>query len=922
MASHTLKCALLVVLWPVSIGASSPTHVFVDDCGLEQPGQPAPTPVPPRPFEVPVDDQTPPVLQRAALAPAFLSGTPLPRALGPGALKGKVIYLSPGHGFTWTVSGALQQWTTQRGNTNQIVEDLVSTETVSQWLVPMLENAGATVIVVRETDFAPLTIVDNADPQYQETGEPFTDSSLKGWGRAAEPLDGTVLPFTLGTNRLVNAAATKTATATFSAALTQEGDYSVSIAYTSFSGRVKDAHFVVVHAGGETHFRVNQEQHGGTWLRLGTFHFKANVPAVVRMENDSTEPIADGVVQNISVDAVKFGGGVGNVTRGQGTSQRPRAEESARYHAQLAGAPLSVFAPNSNEPSSDRTNDIGTRSRFAAWQHPDGEDAVYVAWHTNALNGNVRGTQTYVYGSKSVDTCSLGADYAGVAGSKELGAFIAAQLESGFRSPNGFNEPTWKSFGTRCANFGELNPMNNSEMPGVLLEIAFHDNVKDAEALKAPLFRSVAARAIVQGIVRYFASKDGQPARYLPETPTHVAAYWQAGNKVLLQWRAAQRDFTQVKGDVATSFRVYQSADGKAWDDGVETTEPFLLIERPDGQARYFRVAAVNAGGISFPSGTVAARPSSPGKPRVLLVNAFDRLERDLAPFEEISQGALGPVLRVFLKNINDGSHSTAHAEALSLAGYGFDGVFRESLAADDVSLRDYQGVDWLSARGRSGGVTPDAVEQTKLKTFVTEGGKLFYSGLVTGADVFAQEALAVQVDGGVPVTALNGAGPLASLQNVALRSTGLKPTDAFAVSNLTPVSPATTVAVAAGGAVVGVQSLNAAFLSVPLEQVSVTEERSKLIELVFQSLALQPFDGGLVARDGGLTPFDAGPEPQPPVVDGGVVAALEYAALGEVEGELAKKGCGCDANAGLVLAGIAVVWVARRKRKSMRPAG
>ncbi len=916
MASHTLKCALLVALLPVSLGASPPASVFLEDCGLEQPGQPRPVPVPPRPLEVPVDAQTPPVLQRATPAQAFLTGTPLPKTQTPGALKGKVVYLSPGHGFTWTVSGTLQQWTTQRGNTNQIVEDLVSTETASQWLVPMLENAGATVIVVRETDFAPLTIIDNADPQYQETGEPFSDSSLKGWGRAPEPIDGTVLPFTVGTNRLINAASTKTATATFTASLTQEGDYSVSIAYTSFSGRVKDAHFVVVHAGGETHFRVNQEQHGGTWLRLGTFHFKANTPAAVRMENDSSEPVTDGTVQNISVDAVKFGGGVGNVTRGQGPSQRPRAEESARYHAQLAGAPLSVFAPNSNEPSSDRTNDVGTRSRFAAWQHPDGEDAVYVAWHTNALNGNVRGTQTYVYGSESVNTCSLATHYAGVAGSKELGALIAGQLESGFRSPNGFNEPTWKSFGTRCANFGELNPMNNPEMPGVLLEIAFHDNVKDADALKAPLFRSVAARAIVQGIVRFFAAKDGQPARYVPEAPTHVAAYWQPGNKVLVQWRGPKKDVTQVQGDEATSFRVYQSADGKAWDDGIETAETFLLVERPDGQARYFRVASVNAGGISFPSGTVAARPSSPGKPRVLLVNAFDRFDKDLAPFEDLSQVGLGQVLRVFLKNINESSNASAHAEAMSLAGYGFDAVFRESLAADDVSLRDYQGVDWLSGRGQSNGVTPELSEQTKLKTFVSEGGKLFYSGLVSGADGFAAETLAAQGDGGVSLGALNGAGALVSLQNVALRSTGLKPAEVFPVLNLIPLTPATAFAVTAGGAVVGVQSTNAAFLSVPLEQVLVAEERSKLLDLSFQSLGLQPFDGGLSARDGGLVPFDAGPEPQPPAGDAGSVSDLEYEALGAIEGEFAKKGCGCNSVAGPLFAAFFAVWSLSRKRK------
>ena len=30
-----------------------------------------------------------------------------------------------------------------------------------------------------------------------------------------------------------------------------------------------DAHFVVKHAGGESHFRINQRRHGGTWVLLG-----------------------------------------------------------------------------------------------------------------------------------------------------------------------------------------------------------------------------------------------------------------------------------------------------------------------------------------------------------------------------------------------------------------------------------------------------------------------------------------------------------------------------------------------------------------------------------------------------------------------------------------------------------------------------
>ena len=36
-----------------------------------------------------------------------------------------------------------------------------------------------------------------------------------------------------------------------------------------------------------------------------------------------------------------------------------------------------------------RDDDVGARSRYAAWDHEDGEDAVYVAWHTNAPDPGV-----------------------------------------------------------------------------------------------------------------------------------------------------------------------------------------------------------------------------------------------------------------------------------------------------------------------------------------------------------------------------------------------------------------------------------------------------------------------------------------------------------------------------------------------------
>ena len=140
-----------------------------------------------------------------------LSGVPQTR-IRTGALSGKTIYLSPGHGFYR--SSPLGRWATQRGNTNGVVEDLVSIETLNQYLLPMLMGAGATVIPVRESDLNPrMVILNNGGEGYSEEGPAglFSTSTLPGWGPPPVPMGNAVQPFELGGNRLMTAAPTATA---------------------------------------------------------------------------------------------------------------------------------------------------------------------------------------------------------------------------------------------------------------------------------------------------------------------------------------------------------------------------------------------------------------------------------------------------------------------------------------------------------------------------------------------------------------------------------------------------------------------------------------------------------------------------------------------------------------------------------------
>ncbi len=66
----------------------------------------------------------------------------------------------------------------------------------------------------------------------------------------------------------------------------------------------------VMHTGGETDFIVDQAMGGGTWLWLGSFMFNAGID---HARGSVTITGYDGAPA--AVDAVRFGGGMGNVAR-------------------------------------------------------------------------------------------------------------------------------------------------------------------------------------------------------------------------------------------------------------------------------------------------------------------------------------------------------------------------------------------------------------------------------------------------------------------------------------------------------------------------------------------------------------------------------------------------------------------------------
>jgi uncharacterized lipoprotein YddW (UPF0748 family) len=540
-------------------------------------------------------------------------------------------------------------------------------------------------------------IVDNDDgaPGYTETGSWIT-SGTPGY-------EG-------GTYRWTSTYATGSATATWTPDLPESGWYPVWAWYRHGSNRPIDARYEIHHAGGVTMVSISQEVHGMTWRYLGDYYFEAGSAGHVTLINASDDHDPS---QAIIADAIRFGSGPGSIEDGGSTSNRPRWEEAAKYWAQYQGAPAEAYA-----------SDVTSRPLYAEWETAKGypgeaENAVYVSWHTNALNGTVRGTMSFIHDTEPTP------------GSTQLQDWTHGELISDLRAAW---DPNWANLNQRSGDYGELREL--TAIPGVLLEVAFHDNPEDAAALREPVFRQITARAIYQGIVKYHAQRQGKPVHLLPEPPERLVVRNTTPGQVTLTW-ASPPCCDDVVGDAAVSYKVYHSTNSRAFDNGVEVTDHSLtLTGLAPGSLHFFRVTALNEGGESFPSPVVAIRTPENGKVvDFLLVDGFDRLDGS-AMIPQYEAPFLGTVQRMFLERMNRYDYAVEHGQALSACGLAFDGAVNEAVEAGDVGLFGYPAVNWFTGEDSVADASLSETERALLATYLEGGGRLLISGAEIGYDL------------------------------------------------------------------------------------------------------------------------------------------------------------------------------------------
>ena len=655
-----------------------------------------------------------------------------------GFLNGKTVFIDEGHGwfddFTWSGN----RWRVQRGVVSDygILEDFSNGETIHLYTSAYLMNAGANVFTCREPDHQTgMVIVDNDDGTgnpsngtYTEEGswinsslrcfKQKTTSSWVGWANPFRDDAGNDHE-----NRLAQVSSSGvTARAIWIPNIPEAGYYNVYVSWSRYTSRATDAQYLVKHPGGTTEFRVNQQEFGFTWYLLGRFYFEAGLhpeTGAVVLTNYASSGY-------VSADAVRFGGGMGDVERRtNGVSGRPRWEEDSVYYLQFSGAHRTsdgsgydYFLSTGDDDESNGWND---RPQMARWLNQYCGESAYMAHHTNAGGGT--GTRTYLHSSASTDSGSL-RDFM----HEELVNDIRRGYDSG-----------WVDY-KKSGNYGENNQDNLGAVPGYLMESLFHDHAEDTRMYRDPKFRMIMGRAFYQGFAKYFASKAGVPVKLLPEPPTHLVIRNQGSGSVELSWRAPQTDAVGLRGDSATGYKVYQSTHGKAFDNGTATSSTSTVISGlTPGELYYFRVSATNEGGESFPTETLACGVGhSTG---ILLVNGADRFDRYLPPRESVVNAGevvwMDPIL------FNTFDYTIQHGKAIHAAGYSFDAASNEAVEDNDINLAEYQSVIWIGGQEAESD-TEDNEDNTSLKAgmrtqleqLLKAGGNLMISGSEIGWDI------------------------------------------------------------------------------------------------------------------------------------------------------------------------------------------
>lgn len=564
----------------------------------------------------------------------------------------------------------LDRWEWQRARIFQTVEDLYTQSYVLPFLVPMLENAGANVLLPRERDCQTAEVVVDNDGcltgrsiYTEKPGDKlWSQGEGKGFAHLRPRYTDFENPFKEGTYRAIETIKKGNAsTAEWIPEIPSTGQYAVYVSYQTLPNSTDDALYTVYHKGGATQFRVNQQMGGGTWIYLGTFGFNAgrNNECKVVLSNLSSK-----AGRVVTADAVKIGGGMGNIARHEQLSGYPRFCEAARYWLQWAGIPDSVYSESNGK--NEYTDDYKCRGIWV--NYLAGGSAVNpaekglnipvnmaFAFHTDAgttLNDSIIGTLGIYYTNAYNEEFANGA-------SRYLSHDLTDLIQSNIvRDVRTLYEPQWTRRGKWNQSYYEARV---PRVPTMLLELLSHQNFADMRYGLDPRFRFTVSRAIYKGMLQFLCSQYNMDYVVQPLPVDHMALRMTGENEVELTWQPVADALEPTA--TAEKYIVYTRIGDGDFDNGVLVNGNSYRTTLPAGMVCSYKVTAVNKGGESFPSEILSAGRAFNSKGTVLVINGFDRIS---APADFVAPAPADTLLAGFL---DEQDHGVPYIQDISYIG-------------------------------------------------------------------------------------------------------------------------------------------------------------------------------------------------------------------------------------------------------------
>lgn len=735
-------------------------------------------------------------------------------------LTNRHIALWQSHGFYF--ESKLDRWEWQRARIFQTVEDLYTQSYVLPFLVPMLENAGAIVLLPRERDIQTEEIIIDNDTQ---TSSHYIElNGSKSWYIGTEPgfaylkkvYTGFENPFLEGSYREIETINKgKQSSIEWIPNILKNGSYAVYVSYKSLPNSTTNARYTVYHNGGSSEFHINQQMGGGTWIYLGHFNFQEGISqdnkvVLTNLSNKKGEIL--------TADAVKIGGGYGNIARRvseEGVmsnsksseqlnnavtkvknnfseyqiSSYPRFTEAARYWMQWAGIPDSIYSPSRGV--NDYTDDYQSRGLWVNYISGGSsanplEEGLNIpidlafAFHTDAgttLNDSIIGTLG-IYYTKSYD--GKLANGASRELNRDLTDLIQSQIVNDIRT---LYNPKWTRRGMWNKAYSEATL---PKVPTMLLELLSHQNFADMQYGLDPRFRFTVSRSIYKGMLKYISSQYNIPYVVQP-LPINSFKIECKNSKALLSW---ENTIDSLEATATPSgYIVYSKIGDQDFDQGKLVKKNNFEIEIPKGVVCCFKVTAINDGGESFPSETLAVADAINSKGSVLIVNGFTRVSapddfdarldslagfldssdfgvpylkdisyigsmkefRRTIPWMDDDASGFGDSYGNFETEViagNSFDYPILHGEAILKAGFSFTSISKKSFENGGVDTSQFDVVDLILGKEKQSKIGPSSLDMIDYKTFSSkmqnvitayckQGGLVFASGSYIGTDLW-----------------------------------------------------------------------------------------------------------------------------------------------------------------------------------------